>query len=215
MWLPEYPRKEPRLTHRDGLALLDLAEASIRHGLRQGSPPAVGTSDLADALRQPRSTFVTLRLGSALRGCIGSVKPKRSLAEDVSHNAYSAAFHDPRFSPLGPAEYPELSIHLSVLSDLLAVDFTSQADLLSQVRKNRDGLLLEIGPHRGLLLPSVWKDLPEKEQFLQHLKMKAGLQPDFWSNLLKIQRFTTQTFSRRRVGQCHFRNAEHRGEKKK
>ena len=198
MWLPEYPRKEPGLTHRDGEVLLDLAEASIRHGLRKGSPPAIGTSDLADALRLPRATFVTLRLGSALRGCIGSVKPKRPLAEDVSHSAYSAAFNDPRFPPLCPEEYPELSIHLSVLSDLLAVDFTSQADLLSQVRENRDGLLLEIGPHRGLLLPSVWKDLPDKQQFLRHLKMKAGLQPDFWSDYLNIERFTTQTFSRRR-----------------
>ena len=184
------------LTHHDGEILLDLAQASIRHGLSKESPLEVETTHLPDALLQPQSTFVTLRLGSALRGCIGSVNPQRPLAEDVVHNACSAAFHDPRFPPLRTDEYPDLSIHISVLGELKTVNFTNQADLLSQVRKERDGLLLEMGPHRGLLLPSVWENLPDKQKFLQHLNIKAGLKPDFWSNDLKIQRFTTQTFLR-------------------
>jgi AmmeMemoRadiSam system protein A len=200
MLLPDYKQKKQRITPREGDVMLDLAEASIRNGLHKGRHLTVKTASLPDALRQSRATFVTLRLGSALRGCIGSIKPKRPLAQDVSNNAYSAAFHDPRFPPLGPDEYPELSIHLSVLSDMKTVDFTNQADLLSQVRDGRDGLLLESNSQRGLLLPSVWKDLPDKRQFLRHLKMKAGLQPDFWSDQLKIRRFTTQTFSRPRVG---------------
>jgi AmmeMemoRadiSam system protein A len=190
------------LTHHDGETLLDLALASIRHGLRKEGPLKVATANVPDTLRQQRSTFVTLRLGSALRGCIGSVKPQRPLAEDVSHNAFSAAFHDPRFPPLRPEEYPDLNIHISLLGKLETVDFTNQADLLSQVRKERDGLLLEMGPHRGLLLPSVWENLPDKRKFFQHLKIKAGLKPDFWSNDLKIQRFTTQTFLRLSVGEA-------------
>ncbi len=191
-------RREPGLTPQDGELLLDLAQASIRHGLREGKHPTIQLAGLPDALRQTHSTFVTLRIGSALRGCIGSVKPKYPLAEDVIKNAYSTAFHDPRFPPLRPEEYPKLSIQLSVLSDLAAVDFRNQTELLAQVRENRDGLLLEIGSHRGLLLPSVWKDLPEKERFLRHLKIKASLPPDFWSDRIKIERFTTQIFSRER-----------------
>jgi len=196
MLLPEFKQRKQRISRREGETLLDLAQASIRHGLQKGKLLAVRSAGVPDVLVQPRSTFVTLRLGSALRGCIGSIKPQQPLAQDVNKNAFNAAFHDPRFPPLRSDEYPDLNIHISVLSDFESIDFLNQTELLSQIRKNRDGLLLEFGPHRSLLLPSVWKDLPDKQQFLQHLKMKAGLQAEFWSDQLKIQRFTTQSFSR-------------------
>ena len=189
-------QQEPELTPRDGEALLDLTQASIRHGLQEGRPLLPEMTRLPGALRRTSATFVTLRLGTKLRGCIGSIEAKRPLAEDVARNAFNAAFHDPRFPPLRPDEYRGLNIQLSILSDLETVDFTSEAELLSRIRKDEDGLLLELGSHRGLLLPSVWTDLPEKEQFLLHLKRKAGLKPDYWSNHLSIHRFTTQTFAR-------------------
>lgn len=196
MLFPDYKQQKKPLTPDAGETLLDLAQASIRHGLRHGKPTTVRMAGLPAALRQLRSTFVTLRLGSALRGCIGSIQARHPLAEDVILNAFGAAFRDPRFAPLRPREYPALNLHLSVLSDLETVGFANQSELLSRICPNRDGLLLEAGLRRGLLLPSVWQDLPDKEQFLRHLKIKAGLQADFWSDQIKIQRFTAQTFAR-------------------
>ncbi|NOX92825.1 MAG: AmmeMemoRadiSam system protein A, partial [Gammaproteobacteria bacterium] len=129
-----------------------------------------------------------------LRGCIGSLEAHRPLVEDIAHNARAAAFSDPRFSPVTAQELPALEFHLSVLSPAVPLRFESETDLLEQIRPGIDGLVLEDGPHRGTFLPAVWESLPDAAQFLQHLKLKAGLPKDHWSDTLKISRYTTQTF---------------------
>ena len=73
--------------------------------------------------------------------------------------------------------------------------FSSEADLLKQLRPGVDGLILEEDGYRGTFLPSVWESLPRPEQFLQHLKLKAGLPSDYWSGTLRVQRYTTESFS--------------------
>jgi AMMECR1 domain-containing protein len=55
-----------------------------------------------------------------------------------------------------------------------------------------DGLILEKGRRRGTFLPSVWEQLPEPEQFLRHLKLKAGLPTDYWSENIKIYRYQAE-----------------------
>ncbi|MFI3218892.1 MAG: AMMECR1 domain-containing protein, partial [Methylococcales bacterium] len=70
--------------------------------------------------------------------------------------------------------------------------FSSEQDLVSQIQPNIDGLILQEGHLRGTFLPSVWEQLPDPKQFLQHLKQKAGLPPDYWSNTVKIYRYTTE-----------------------
>ncbi len=176
--------------------LLDIAEASLRHGVRTGRPLEMQLEDFPPELRQPRASFVTLHKEGQLRGCIGTVDPCRPLAADVAANAYHAAFDDPRFSPLEPQELPGLDIDISVLSELEPAEFSSEAELLEQMRPGIDGLVIEHGVHRGLFLPAVWKELPDRRQFLAHLKMKAGLPPSFWSDQLRVHRFTTQSFHR-------------------
>ncbi len=69
-----------------------------------------------DWLARPAATFVTLRREGELRGCIGSIDPRRALGEDVARNAQAAAFHDPRFEPLVAIEYEDLAVEVSVLS---------------------------------------------------------------------------------------------------
>ena len=197
------------------MVLLGIAHKSIECGLHTGSAFKPDTKACPPPLLLTRASFVTLKHDEKLRGCIGSLEACTRLVNSVAENAYAAAFRDPRFPVLTTAEFGSLTIELSVLGPLQAIQHNSEADLVAQLQAGRDGWVIQENHARGTFLPSVWDQLPDAHQFLQHLKMKAGLQPDFWSNLLKIQRFTTQTFSRRRVGQCHFRNAEHRGEKKK
>ena len=72
--------------------------------------------------------------------------------------------------------------------------FTSQQDLLQQIRPGIDGLILTSGSHRGTFLPSVWESLATPEEFLSHLKLKAGLSASYWSDDIRIERYTTESF---------------------
>lgn len=186
----------PVLSDEDRQRLLEVAAESIRHGLRIGRPLDVDLAGCSEPLRQHRSSFVTLRIAGALRGCIGSVEGSRPLVRDVAINAFGAAFQDPRFLPLSPEEFPRLDYHISVLSGFEPLRFRGEAELLDKIRPGIDGLVIEYGPYRGLLLPSVWTDLPEKADFLRHLKLKAGLPPDFWSDQVRVERFTSESFGR-------------------
>jgi len=182
----------PPLAPQERKLLLQLARESIRHGSRHGRPPAVRLEELPPPLRQPRATFVTLEEHGQLRGCIGSLEARRPLAEDVIHNAFAAAFSDPRFPPVSEEEVEGLDIHISVLSPLEEIHFENEQDLLTKIRPGIDGLVLEDGPHRGTFLPAVWESLADKRAFLQHLKMKAGLPPDYWSENLRVWRYTAE-----------------------
>lgn len=183
---------ECKITSPGQLILLELARASIRRGLQSGRPLTFALAGLADELVVLRASFVTLEQGARLRGCIGSLEAWRPLAVDVAENAYAAAFHDPRFPPVRADEVDALEIHLSLLTPAVAMTFTSEADLLTQLQPGVDGLILLEGRHRGTFLPSVWAELPTPQLFLTHLKRKAGLLPDYWSPEVRIMRYTTE-----------------------
>lgn len=196
--------------------LLDLAKRSIQHGLQTGRPLKINLDDYPEELTERRATFVTLQKNHQLRGCIGMLEAVRPLAEDIAENAFSSAFEDPRFPPLQADELDGLEIYLSLLTPAEPLTFTSEQDLISQLQPGIDGLILEEpeiynvankreqlppridglilekGRRRGTFLPSVWEQLPEPEQFLQHLKLKAGLRPDYWSENIKIYRYHTE-----------------------
>ena len=172
--------------------LLDLAKSSIQHGLQTGRPLKINLADFPSELTEHRATFVTLQKHHQLRGCIGMLEAVRPMAEDIAENAFLAAFKDPRFPPLADDEFGELVIHLSILTPAEPVSFTSEQNLITQLQPGIDGLILEEGRRRGTFLPSVWEQLPEPEQFLRHLKQKAGLAPDYWSENIKISRYRTE-----------------------
>ncbi len=171
--------------------LLALARTSIHYGLSHARAPSVSLDDCAPALRQPGAAFITLTIDGQLRGCIGSLEARRPLAEDIAQNAYAAAFNDPRFTPLSSSEFNDLDIHISVLSPQEPMAFSSEKDLIEQLRPGVDGLVLEEGRNRGTFLPSVWESLPNSALFLRQLKRKAGLPEDYWSETIKIYRYTT------------------------
>jgi len=172
--------------------LLALAKNSIQHGLTTGTPLTVNLADFPEDLRVQRATFVTLQKHGQLRGCIGMLAATRPLVVDIAENAFLAAFNDPRFPPLSADELDELDIHLSILTPAESMSFSSEQDLLNQLQPNIDGLILQDGYRRGTFLPSVWEQLPEPKQFLSHLKQKAGLPSDYWSDTLKVSRYTAE-----------------------
>jgi len=172
--------------------LMNLALASIRHGLKHGRPITVDLASLPPELKTIRATFVTLQIQGQLRGCIGRLEAGRPLAQDIAGNAYSAAFQDPRFPPLRESELEGLEIHLSLLTPAEPMEFTSEQDLLDQLQPGVDGLILAEGSRRGTFLPSVWEQLPTPNEFLAHLKLKAGLPASYWSDSLKVSRYRTE-----------------------
>lgn len=175
-------------------ALLRVARESIRRRFAQDdSLPKAGVRD--PALQEHRATFVTLMQRHALRGCIGSLEAQRPLLRDVAHNARAAAFHDPRFSPIVPADLAATSIEISVLSRPEPFPVNDRAELLRRLEPARHGLILHEGSQRATFLPAVWGSLPEPEDFLDHLLHKAGLGRDHWSQTLRFFVYTTESFS--------------------
>jgi AmmeMemoRadiSam system protein A len=175
--------------------LLNVAAASIRHGLKSGQPLLPVLNRYPASLQAQRASFVTLRIDADLRGCIGSLEAYQPLVMDVAHNAFAAAFRDPRFAPLAEHEFHTLQIQISVLSPPTPLHFSDETDLLRQLRPGMDGLILIAHGHRGTFLPSVWESLPHREDFLNQLKRKAGLAENFWSQDIEVQRYTTESFS--------------------
>jgi len=169
-----------------GCALLVLARNAIAR--RFGLPAQA--EDHGDALQQPGATFVTLTQQGQLRGCIGSLQAHRPLAEDVRQNALSAAFRDPRFPPLTKAEFADTRVEVSLLSPQQPITFTDEADALSQLRPNVDGVVFEYGAHRSTFLPQVWAQLLQPQEFMAHLKRKAGVAENFWSPEVRLYRYT-------------------------
>ncbi|MDH4134516.1 MAG: AmmeMemoRadiSam system protein A [Gammaproteobacteria bacterium] len=178
-----------------GSILLGLARNAIAESLGE----TVGIPASAAWLDEPGATFVTLTLQGELRGCIGTLLAERPLREDVTANARAAAFRDPRFPPVTPREYRELAVEVSLLSPLEPVLFESESHLLSQLRPGEDGVLLEHGWQRGTFLPQVWEQLPEPGQFIARLKQKAGLPDNFWSQDIKVSRYTVNKWREDRL----------------
>ena len=182
------------LTEAEKSELLALARASIQHGLETGAPLPITLNAYSTELTTKRASFVTLERKGQLRGCIGMLEASKPLVQDISENAFAAAFRDPRFPPLSANELSDLDIHISILTPAEAMQFASEADLIRQLQPHVDGLILQEGHRRGTFLPSVWEQLPEPEQFFRHLKQKAGLPSGYWSDSLKVYRYSTEMF---------------------
>ena len=137
------------------------------------------------------SSFVTLYKNDQIRGCIGSVVPTTSIAQNIADNTYAAALEDRRFAPIEINELPEIKYTISLLTGFEEILYHSEKGLLKKIQKNQDGLIIRDGNRQGVFLPAVWKTFPSKEEFFRQLKIKAGLNPNYWSNNIKVYRFRT------------------------
>jgi AmmeMemoRadiSam system protein A len=154
--------------------LLALARDAIAARFRGDQPPRLA-SDRAETFGQPRALFVTLRRDGQLRGCIGTLAPEGDLGRTVPRFALRAAFEDPRFPGLSPEELPGCTIEISVLTAPRPVEHPED------IVVGRDGLIIELGGRRGLLLPQVATEWGfDRATFLAELSRKAGLPPDAW-----------------------------------
>ncbi len=178
-----------KLTLKDKKTLLDTARHAIQYGLIYHTAPKMELAKYSSNLQALGASFVTLKENNQLRGCIGSLTAYQALIQDVAEHAFLAAFNDHRFPPVNHLEEPLIHISISILSPSKPIIFTSQQDLISKLNPGSDGLILEYKEYKGTFLPSVWQQLPTAKEFLNQLKIKAGLSENFWSDEMKISRY--------------------------
>jgi uncharacterized protein len=165
------------LTEEQGKVLLRLARQAIGEqlGIEGGEAP------LPDpGLAVEGGTFVTLKIGGALRGCIGNLKADGSVGEGIKRNARNAAFNDSRFAPLTVEELAQVHIDISILSPPQPLDYSDGEDLVAKLQPGKDGVILRLGMNGATFLPQVWEQLPDPQLFLGHLCQKAGLSGTAW-----------------------------------
>jgi AmmeMemoRadiSam system protein A len=182
------------LSNNNRQLLKQLAKESIKYGFANQQPLVIDLSTMPDELSEQRATFVTLEKNNRLRGCIGMLEAQRALAEDVAINSYAAAFSDARFPPVEYYELANLAIQISILNPAEQIKIQSERDLIKQLQPGNDGLIIEDNAHRATFLPSVWQSLPNAEDFVHHLKVKAGFKDGYWSQDIRAYRYSTESF---------------------
>ncbi|MEM3440794.1 MAG: TIGR00296 family protein [Candidatus Bathyarchaeia archaeon] len=172
------------LSLEEGTFLLQLARKAVKEYLQTGKtikPPA----DAPKKLLEHCGFFVTINSmengEKTLRGCIGYPYPTNPLVEALIDSAISAATRDPRFHPLSLKELGSVVFEVSVLTPPELVEVKKPEEYVSKIKVGEDGLIVEKGFFKGLLLPQVpvewgWCE----EEFLCQCCIKAGLPPDSW-----------------------------------
>ncbi len=171
------------ITKEEKEFLLKIARKSIDHYLKTGQIMDLQPGELvSEKLMEDGACFVSLHLknNKELRGCIGTLEANVPLVLDVINNAVGSAFEDPRFYPLKREEFEQIKISISILTSPKKVGIKDAEDLLKKLVPNKHGLIIKKVWARATFLPVVWEQLKKKEEFLEHLCMKAGLGKNEW-----------------------------------
>lgn len=170
-----------QLTDGDKQTLLHLAREAMEHGVHGRKPPPLNYDSLSSHLREQGASFVTLTINHGeLRGCIGALEAYQPLVDDVREHAIAAAMEDPRFRPVDETELDKIKIEVSRLTAPHLLEYSSSADLLTKLRPHVDGVILRNDYRRATFLPQVWEQIPDPEDFLDHLCAKMGAKPNLW-----------------------------------
>jgi uncharacterized protein (TIGR00296 family) len=187
------------LSLQEGKFLIHLARSAVKEYLETGKT-VKAPENTPKKLFERCGVFVTLNsLKSGekkLRGCIGYPYPTSPLVEAVIDSAINAATQDPRFYPLSLSELGNVVFEVSVLTPPEAVTVENPKEYLAKIKVGEDGLIVEKGIFKGLLLPQVpveWEWC--EEEFLCQCCVKAGLPPDSWlTKGAKIYKFQAIIF---------------------
>ena len=180
------------LTDDEKIILLKTAREKIKTdlGLGRADYPAP-----TEKMRQIFGAFVTIHSRGMLRGCIGNIVGRQPLIKTILNMAHAAAFDDPRFPRLRPEEFDVIDIEISVLSPLWRI--ANAEEIVPGVH----GVYMTKGFNSGVLLPQVATEQGwDRDTFIRHTCMKAGLPQDAWKDpSTVIEIFTAVIFSEKSV----------------
>ncbi len=178
------------LTRKEQKELLKIARETIVSSVTTGAIPVVETT--AAGLNRETGCFVTIKKQGQLRGCIGNFVSDKPLYRLVQEMAVSAAIRDPRFYPMKPHDLDDFELDLSVLSPLVL------AESVDEITVGVHGIYIVKGSYRGVLLPQVASEYGwDRDTFLKHTCLKAGLPEDAWRKDCEIYIFSAQVFGDR------------------
>ena len=190
----QYFSDKMALNEKDGQYLINLAREAIEIYLDKQIKIDV-PSECPKHLKENLGVFVTLNKNQNLRGCIGYPEPVIPLIQATINAAISAAVFDYRFPKLRSDELEDIQIELTVLTKPELID-TPKEEYFDNIIIGEDGLIVEMGFSRGLLLPQVaTENNMNAEEFLSHTCLKAGLSPNSWiEDDIKLYKFQGQIF---------------------
>jgi AMMECR1 domain-containing protein len=87
-----------------------------------------------------------------------------------------------------------MHVHVSVLSPTVELGVTTLDELKAALEPGLDGVVIESGRHRATFLPAVWEQIPDVDEFLDHLWTKAGLRRRTWPRNLQVWRYRVNDF---------------------
>lgn len=150
-------------------AYVRLARKTIENYIRTGSIISLPEKLPKEMYAHRAGVFVSIKKEGRLRGCIGTLQASQpSIAEEILHNAISAAVNDPRFSPIDPEELDRLTISVDVLGEMEKIESQSQLDV------KRYGVVVTSAHKRGLLLPNL-EGVDTAADQIAIAKRKAGI----------------------------------------
>ena len=175
--------------------LLKSARKTLEHSLLEGKAAPESPDPELSNLIEMASSFVTLFKSNELRGCIGRLTPEHPLFMDVNRNSLAAAFSDPRFSPVTADELEDVSIEISVLSQLRRIYPKTYIELYRTLEPQIDGVVLKHHRKQATFLPSVWRYFTEPQEFVRSLRKKAGIDTGIEVHKMKISVYNVLKFS--------------------
>ena len=175
------------LTKKEQRELLKIARETIVAHVSGGKLSAITSTSAG--LNLNSGCFVTIKQNGELRGCIGNFVSEQPLCLLVQEMAVSAATRDPRFYPMKTADLANFVIDISVLSPLRKIAS------VDEIKVGKHGIYIVKGSYRGVLLPQVATEYGwNRDQFLRHTCIKAGLPEDAWLGECEIFIFSAQVF---------------------
>lgn len=136
-----------------------------------------------DELNEKKACFITIKTWKkSLRWCIWSIFAHRVLYKDIISNAKSAAFSDPRFSPLTKQEFDDLFLEITILTPLEEKKFENIEWLFFYLNEKKPWLVLSLLDKEATFLPSVWNEINHPLDFITHLIYKAWITDDEFIN---------------------------------
>lgn len=183
------------ITDRAGQYLVDLAKEAIGHFIETGEKLEI-PEDYPIELDEKLGVFVTLNKNNTLRGCIGYAEPIEPAIKATIDVAIAAAFNDPRFSAVTKDEFQILDFEVTVLTRPELIEVAAPEQYFDEIVIGEDGLIIQKGYSRGLLLPQVATEHAfTVEEFLENTCMKAGISADSWMDeSCDVYKFQGQIF---------------------
>ena len=183
------------ISDRAGQYLVDLSKETIKYFLKTGKT-LVKPEDYPIELDEQLGVFVTLNKNNSLRGCIGYAEPIKPAIDATMEVALAAAFNDPRFPQVSDKEFEKLDFEVTVLTKPEMIVVAHPDEYFDEIEIGRDGLIIQKGYARGLLLPQVAvENAFTIEEFLEHTCMKAGISADSWMDeSCDVYKFQGQIF---------------------